>query len=141
MRFRRGGDTGISSFCRRSQFFPSRLGGKEPSFLELIARHVCRHALELAADYARAYTVADPQTRRLWNQAFFKRIYIWNDTVSGAELTDAYAGLLASDLARDLERLKTPVASFGRGSIESRLVETVGIEPTSAESSGQLLRA
>lgn len=88
------------------------------------------HALELAADAARAYEAAPPQTRRLWNQAFFQKIYLWNDDVSGSDLTDAYAALLAEELVKDLENLQTPASAFGgRGSIERRLVEPAGIEP------------
>ena len=88
--------------------------------LEINESDLCR-ALELAADIAAVYELADERTRRGYNQAFFKRIKIkarWDDEVgrttvevSGVELTDPYAVLLASDTERQalawVEAVKT----------------------------------
>jgi site-specific DNA recombinase len=64
-------------------------------------------ALELAEGVAAFYQETDDQTRRSYNQAFFKHIWIkarWNDEegrtlveVAGVELTDPYAVLLAEE--------------------------------------------
>ncbi len=63
-------------------------------------------ALELAGDIAGVYEAADEDIRRGYNQAFFRRIDVlpdWDDegqavSVTGAELTEPYAVLLADDL-------------------------------------------
>lgn len=63
-------------------------------------------ALRLATDSEYAYRVADDQTRRGWNQDFFTKIFIREDEVAGAELTDDYAALLSDELVTKLEVLK-----------------------------------
>jgi DNA invertase Pin-like site-specific DNA recombinase len=67
-----------------------------------------RMALRLAENVVEVYAVADEQTKRGYNQAFFKKLYVlpeWDDEqgrevvrISGAELTEPYAVLLADDL-------------------------------------------
>jgi site-specific DNA recombinase len=69
-----------------------------------------RMALELAEDVAQVYAVADDQTKRSYNQAFFKKLLItaeWDEDqqldvqVSGAELTEPYKALLAKNLVSE----------------------------------------
>ena len=67
-----------------------------------------RMALELAEDVAAVYASADEATKRGYNQAFFQKIYVMPEwdyedrrtiaTVTGADLTEPYAALLASNL-------------------------------------------
>jgi DNA invertase Pin-like site-specific DNA recombinase len=66
-----------------------------------------RLALSLAEDVAVVYEKADERTKRGYNQAFFRRIYITPERdeegqkivrITGAELTEPYAVLLADDL-------------------------------------------
>ena len=68
-------------------------------------------ALELAEDVAAFYRATDDKTRRGYNQAFFKHIWIkarWDDEegrtlveVAGVELTDPYAVLLAEETTEE----------------------------------------
>jgi site-specific DNA recombinase len=68
-------------------------------------------ALELAEDVAAFYRATDDKTRRGYNQAFFKHIWIkarWDDEagrtlveVAGVELTDPYALLLAEETTEE----------------------------------------
>jgi site-specific DNA recombinase len=70
-------------------------------------------ALELAEDIASVYLAADEQTRRSYNQAFFKHIWVtayWDDgqhdpivEVTGVELNEPFATLLAEDFLGRLE--------------------------------------
>ena len=67
-----------------------------------------RMALELAEDVAEVYEHAPEQTKRGYNQAFFKKLYVtpeWDEDtgqkavrVVDAELTEPYAVLLADEL-------------------------------------------
>ena len=50
-------------------------------------------ALTLTVDAGRAYRAADEQTRRRWNQAIFAKVYLRDDEVAAAELTDKYGAL------------------------------------------------
>ena len=84
-------------------------------------------ALRLAADAEAAYALADDLTKRRWNQAFFKKIFLRDLETSGAELADPFAQLLADDLAQELERISAD--SRSGGSIENQLLEAGGIEP------------
>jgi hypothetical protein len=64
-----------------------------------------RMALELAEDVAVVYAQADEQTKRRYNQAFFRKLYItpeWDEDhgqtvvrITRAELSEPYAALLA----------------------------------------------
>lgn len=78
--------------------------------LRLNADDLCR-ALELAGDIASVYEDASEQTRRGYNQAFFRRVKIrarWDDKqgrtvveVAGVELTEPYAVLLADQTTEE----------------------------------------
>jgi len=71
-----------------------------------------RIALELAEDVASVYRSADAATKRGYNQAFFKKLYVmpeWDDQakqtrpeIDKAELTEPYAALLADGLVADV---------------------------------------
>jgi site-specific DNA recombinase len=59
-------------------------------------------ALRMALDYAvkchRGYLRAQPQERRMYNQAFFTKIYVDEDQVD-VELAEPFKTLLVADLA------------------------------------------
>ncbi|MYV97579.1 hypothetical protein GT354_04680 [Streptomyces sp. SID3343] len=59
---------------------------------------VVEEALLLCANAHRLYLGAPPDVRRQLNQAFFARLWIMDDQVQGADLTEGFAHLLASDL-------------------------------------------
>jgi hypothetical protein len=108
-------------------------------------------ALELAADWGRAYRKASPQVRRQINQAFYKCFLIDSGGVAGAVITDDFAGMLTEDLVRRFERQAKPLPEpvgqavkalpaprykrrpspifSGVGSSKSSLVDLRGIEP------------
>jgi site-specific DNA recombinase len=108
-------------------------------------------ALELVGDVQAAYRQADAQTKRSFNQAFFKKLYItaeWDEClteapaqVAGAELTEPYALLLAEGLFEQLED-ETRVIETGRttrnraGSALERSASPVSIYEQMAEGEG-----
>jgi site-specific DNA recombinase len=59
---------------------------------------VVEEALLLCANAHRLYLSAPPDVRRQLNQAVFARLWIMDDQVQGADLTEGFAHLLASDL-------------------------------------------
>ncbi|MFD7445716.1 recombinase zinc beta ribbon domain-containing protein [Streptomyces sp. NPDC059909] len=61
---------------------------------------VVEEALLLCANAHRLYLSAPPDVRRQLNQAVFARLWIMDDQVQGADLTEGFAHLLAPDLAR-----------------------------------------
>jgi site-specific DNA recombinase len=102
-----------SLFKRKQTELQSEMDAAHRSLAEteerlVINREQIELALELAEDVQAVYRAADEQTRRGYNQAFFKKLYItaeWNEDqaetfaqVSGAELTPPYALLLVEDL-------------------------------------------
>jgi site-specific DNA recombinase len=90
-------------------------------------------ARQLLADAAATYERVGQQTRRRFNQVFFTKLFVLPDGTKGAELTDEYAGLLADDLERRLERLPArPGPHFARGSSKKVLVELAGLEPATS---------
>jgi site-specific DNA recombinase len=118
-------------------------------------------ALELVANVHAVYVAADDQTRRSYNQAFFKKLLVIAETepesgkatpkVIGAALTEPYALLLAENLVDDLEaeagrmqagspQAMTSSGSEMRNGTPSRnpvsnfdaLVPPVGLEPTTS---------
>jgi site-specific DNA recombinase len=114
-----------------------------------------RLALELAENVAEVYDSAAEPTKRGYNQAFFKKLYVapeWDEELSqevvritGAELTEPYAVLLAEDLAPAVLAEAEAIASGspnGKDDPERssstdvsyfvKLAEGVGFEPTSA---------
>ena len=58
-------------------------------------------ALGLTDRIQAAYCLAEPQTRRIFNQAIFARIWIMQETVADIELAFPFAEVLANDLVRD----------------------------------------
>jgi site-specific DNA recombinase len=113
-------------------------------------RHIgkAEEGLQLARsflhDASRTYRdEADPETRRAWNQIFFRRLFVGPDGVAAAELTDEFGALLREELAMELEQYASNPRALLRagGSTFERVVETAGIEPASAEPFGQRLRA
>ena len=79
--------------------------------LKLDGEHL-RIALELADDAASVYKAGKEQTKRGYNQAFFKKLYVmpeWDETqgqmvvrITGAELTEPYAVLLEDELPENV---------------------------------------
>ena len=59
-------------------------------------------ALSLTDQVQAAYLMAAPNTRRLFNQAIFERIWIKRETIADIELASPFADLLAEDLTRDI---------------------------------------
>jgi site-specific DNA recombinase len=90
-------------------------------------------ALEAAIEAERTYATADPHLRRQLNQAFFLRIYVRDDEVSGADLAEPFASLFAPDLPRLLEKAP-PRRGYKKwlGSREKVLVELAGLEPATS---------
>jgi site-specific DNA recombinase len=87
-------------------------------------------ARQLLQRSAVSYGEVGPQTRRHWNQAFFKKLFVAPEGVKGAELTDEFAGLLREDLAEQIETMSRQAKTrLGRGSTVSVLVELGGFEP------------
>jgi site-specific DNA recombinase len=77
-----------------------------------------------------AYNKVGSQTRRRWNQAFFKKLFVAPEGIKGTELTEEFGALLREDLADRLEALsRQPRLQFGPGSDETALVELGGFEP------------
>lgn len=64
---------------------------------------VIAEALALGANCAAPYGQADPDIRRSFNQVFFRRLFVSDAGIVGAELTDPYAELLADNLVERLE--------------------------------------
>lgn len=106
------------------------------------------HALNLTKSVQAAYLQADDVERRLLNQAFFERIEIDSEEITGHELAAPFAQLAAPGLAEALEgaaaagshprgargngarKAKTPgPSSKVRGSDVTLLVEPGGFEP------------
>jgi site-specific DNA recombinase len=88
-------------------------------------------ALELAANVAQLYVVADEPTKRRLNQAFFKRLLIvpdWDDEgrrsarIERAELSEPYATLLADGLAEGILAEAEALTAQDQ-TAENRLVE------------------
>lgn len=87
-------------------------------------------ARQLLESATTTYSQADSDLRRRWNQVFFKKIYLATDEAAGAELTDSFGALLATDLPRKVRALKAkPQALRARGSNVAYLVEPAGLEP------------
>ena len=80
---------------------------------ELVARLDVKHdllletldiALGLTEDIQAAYCRAEPTERRLFNQAFFERLEIDSEEISGRQLAEPFAQLLAHDLIAETFR-------------------------------------
>jgi len=111
---------------------------------EAIAR-VSRLLSAPAANYRKA----TPLFRRQINQAFFAKVFLDLEGVTGSQPTDELAAVLREDLAARLQELAgRSRLKFGRGSTESDLVELGGFEPPTswvrselAKSRGQLQKS
>jgi len=98
-----------------------------------MAEQGLRRARALLYDAASAWDNADNLTRRQWNRTFFDRLYISEGGIERSELSALYADILADELVADLDAYeRNPKQSLARGSTFDHVVETVGIEPTSA---------
>jgi site-specific DNA recombinase len=108
-------------------------------------------ALELTEDVQRVYREANVQVKRGYNQAFFKKLYFmgeWDDElgemiawVSGVELSEPYALLLAEGLIGQVEQaakaIETDPATQNRaGSADERSPSPVSIYEHMAERGG-----
>jgi site-specific DNA recombinase len=113
-----------------------------------------RMALELAENVAEVYASANERTKRGYNQAFFKKLYVtpeWDDDqgqkvvrITDEKLTEPYAALLAESLAPNLlaEIAAIQAAKTGDDSGESspvglgsnfiNMVGETGFEPATA---------
>ena len=91
-------------------------------------------ALKLLEDCHEAYRQAGPQIRRMFNHVFFKALYLEEGDVVRADYADAFAELLADDLAGRLEHEgKNPEKLFaGPGSNKDDLVGATGFEPVTS---------
>ena len=107
-------------------------------------------ALELAEDVQAVYRDADEQTKRGYNQAFFKKLFVlaeWDDGetivwISGVELTPPYALLLTENLFEQAEAEAQALATQNRAgsaadersaspvSIYEQMAEREGFEPS-----------
>jgi site-specific DNA recombinase len=106
-----------------------------------IDRQQLELALELAEDVQAVYRVAPEQTKRGYNQAFFKKLYItadWDDDhaetavrVSGAELTEPYALLLAEGLFEQAEAEARALKTGGSTRNRTRSAEALCSGPVS----------
>ncbi len=102
-------------------------------------REALDEALDLAAGCDRAYALADPQTRRQWNQALFDYFKAEPDDIEEAPLTEEFAMLLDRDLPKRLDAAilangrrerSTQSVSSGWGSNNDPLAEREGFEPS-----------
>ncbi|WP_157183595.1 hypothetical protein [Nocardia takedensis] len=70
--------------------------GSDRADLEVVEKNL-RTALSYASNCYAAYLAASPQTRRLFNQAFFEKVYIEQDYVR-ADLAEPFKTLLGGGL-------------------------------------------
>ncbi len=156
-----GDDTSPDAFRDERARMQQEIKEAEKSLVETETRlklnedDLCK-ALELAGDVASFYQAADEQTKRSYNQAFFKRIKIkarWDDKqgrtvveVAGVELTEPFAALLADDMTErvlaEVRRIKEgakapnvrkrPIGALSGDdlSIYIKLAEREGFEPS-----------
>lgn len=155
-----GDEASPDAFREERQRMQTEIKAAEQSLAETEQRlqldaDTLRMALELAANVAQVYRTANEQTKRGYNQAFFKKLYITPERdeehrqtvvrVTGAELTEPYALLLAKDLVADVmsevELIRAMPTNTGSGpneplpdaavSIFVKLAEGGGFEPPS----------
>jgi site-specific DNA recombinase len=127
-----GDDVSPDAFRDERQRMQTEIEAAEQSLAETEQRlsldgDALRMALELAEDVAQLYAEAADATKRSLNQAFFKRLVVmpeWDDEtgksvrITGAELTEPYAALLADGLVEgvmaEVEALLAARASAGQ---------------------------
>jgi site-specific DNA recombinase len=154
-----GDDVSPDAFRDERARLKAEIDAAEQSLAETEQRMILdadqlRMALKIAENVAEVYDAADEQIRRGYNQAFFKKLYVlpeWDDEqetevvrISGVELTEPYAVLLADDLVPGViaEAEAILASENGKGGPEGSpstdvsyfeaLAEGVGFEPTSA---------
>lgn len=151
-----GDDVSPDAFRDERARLKTEIDAAEESLAETEQRMVVdaqqlRMALRLAENVAEVYASGDDQTKRGYNQAFFKKLYVmpeWEDEqerevvrITGAELTDPYAVLLANDLVPGvIAEAEAIAASNGKDDPEGssftdvsyfvKMAEGVGFEPT-----------
>jgi site-specific DNA recombinase len=155
-----GDDVSPDAFRAERARMKAEIKEAEKSLAETETRLKLEHedlcaALDLVGNVQAVYEAADEQTRRGYNQAFFKRINIkarWDDEkgqmvveVAGVELTEPYAELLADETTEKalawVEAIKTgrkpqdarkrpSGALSGDVSIFVKLAEREGFEPS-----------
>jgi site-specific DNA recombinase len=88
-------------------------------------------AHQLLSDLPRGYATVDPETRRRFNQAIFKNLYVGPEGVEGAKLTPEFESLLDDALPKRLKKIAAgPKSSqFESGSNLEPLVPPAGLEP------------
>ncbi len=146
----------VALFKRRQAALQHELDAAHESLAETelrmtIDRAQIEKALELTENVQHAYRVASEQTKRAFNQAFFKKLYVmaeWDDDqnetavwISGVELSEPYALLLADGLIEQVEdataALETDPATQNRaGSADERFASPVSIYEQMAERAG-----
>jgi hypothetical protein len=100
-----------------------------------LVRRAASEALDLLADIARAYRVADKATRRTFNQAFFERISIAGDgePVEASYAEEVWEHLEVLGKAADREKAgESSGPAFRRSSKEHVLVGAAGFEPATS---------
>jgi hypothetical protein len=156
-----GDDVSPDAFREERQRMQTEIAAAEESLVETEQRlqldaDTLRMALELAEDVASFYVAANDQTKRSYNQAFFKRLFVraeWdkdhdqtNVRITRAELTEPYAHLLRKDLVTkvmsEVELIRAMPGSAEGGppceeppsdaavSIFFKLAEREGFEPS-----------
>ncbi len=97
--------------------------GRAAGDVEEAEKGIVRVKLLLSRSSA-TYRKATPLFRRQINQAFFAKVFVGLEGVTGSQPTDELAMVLREDLAARLQELSgRPRLHFGRGSTESLLVE------------------
>ncbi len=150
-----------SLFKRKQTQLQTELDAAHESLAETelrmsIDRAQLEMALELVEDVQAVYIAANEQTKRGYNQAFFKKLYVlaeWDDEhgetvawISGVELTEPYALLLSEGLFEQVEAEARAIAagastqnragstadacSAGPVSIYEQMAEREGFEPS-----------
>ena len=60
-------------------------------------------ALDLAKNCAASHSKANAQVRRMWNQAFFRKVFVRDGLLVGHEYEEPFASLLGSHKAQIVE--------------------------------------
>jgi hypothetical protein len=60
------------------------------------ANEIIHLALELAKNCAPSYRKTNPEVRKMWNQAFFRKVLVRGGRVAGHEYEEPFASLLGS---------------------------------------------
>ena len=90
------------------------------------------HVLYLLRHCGEAYEKAPPEVRRLLNQTLFERLYVETGAITGSEVSEPFAAVLAHDFQIEAKRQGTrgpKAVSPVRGSNKLRLAPSAGLEP------------